>query len=142
METVEQVIFYAMDRSIKTYRQFVQKRFSEEGYDITVDQWLVLNTISGHDGISQLEIAEKVFKDAASVTRIIDLLIKKGYLTRDAHTADRRRFTLDLTKEGKVLIRSIAKIAEQNRKAALKGIPEKNLVLVQETLQQITDNCK
>ena len=142
MEKLERVVFYMLDKAIKTYRQFAQRRFIEAGFDITIDQWLVLNAIANNDGISQLEIAERVFKDAASVTRIIDLLIKKNYLQRQAHTVDRRRFSLELTKEGKTLIRNITKIAEQNRSIALQGIPEKNLKLMQETLQQITENCK
>jgi DNA-binding MarR family transcriptional regulator len=142
METIEQVIFYTLDKTIKTYRQFAQRRLTEAGFDITIDQWLVLNSIATCEGISQLEIADRVFKDAASVTRIIDLLIKKGLLSREAHQSDRRRFTLEITKEGKGLMRTIAKVVEQNRRTALQGISEKNLVAVKETLQQITDNCK
>ena len=142
MERLDRVIFYSLDKSIKTYRQFAQKRFIEAGLDITIDQWLVLNAIAEKPGISQLEIAEKVFKDAASVTRIIDLLIKKQYLVREAHNSDRRRFSLELTKEGKALIKSIAKVVEQNRTKALKGIDEKDLLKMKETLNLIMDNCK
>jgi DNA-binding MarR family transcriptional regulator len=142
MERLDRVIFYSLDKSIKTYRQFAQRKFIEAGLDITIDQWLVLNTISEKPDISQLEIAEKVFKDAASVTRIIDLLIKKNYLGREAHSSDRRRFSLNLTKEGKTLIKTIAKVVEQNRNKALKGIHEKDLLKMKETLNLIIDNCK
>ncbi len=142
MERLDRVIFYSLDKSIKTYRQFAQKKFVEAGLDITIDQWLVLNAIAEKPGISQLEISGKVFKDAASVTRIIDLLIKKQYLVRAAHDTDRRRFSLELTKEGKTLIKTIAKVVEQNRAKALKGIHEKDLLKVKETLNLIIDNCK
>jgi DNA-binding MarR family transcriptional regulator len=142
MEKLDRVIFYSLDKSIKTYRQFAQKRFFEEGLDITIDQWLVLNAIAERPDISQLEIAEKVFKDAASITRIIDLLIKKKYLQRDTHNSDRRRFTLGLTEEGKELIRNISKVVKQNRAKALKGITEKELVQMKQTLTQIINNCK
>jgi MarR family transcriptional regulator for hemolysin len=142
MEKLDRVIFYSLDKSIKTYRQFAQKRFIEEGLDITIDQWLVLNAIAERPDISQLEIAEKVFKDAASITRIIDLLIKKKYLRRETHNSDRRRFTLGLTDEGKELIRNISKVVKQNRTKALKGITEKELVQMKQTLTQIINNCK
>lgn len=142
MEKLERVIFYSVDKTIKTYRQFAQKRFIEEGLDITIDQWLVLNAIAERPDISQLEIAEKVFKDAASITRIIDLLIKKKYLQRETHNSDRRRFSLGLTEEGKDLIKSISKVVKQNRAKALKGITEKELVQMKQTLTQIIDNCK
>ncbi|MGZ3840419.1 MAG: MarR family winged helix-turn-helix transcriptional regulator [Flavisolibacter sp.] len=142
MEKIEGVIFYALDKSIKTYRQYAQKRFYEEGLDITVDQWLVLSAIADRPDISQLEIAEKVFKDAASITRIIDLLIRKNYLQRESHPADRRRFSLALTTEGKTVIRNMAKIVEENRARALKGIPEKDLQQMKQVLHLIIDNCK
>lgn len=142
MERLDRVIFYSLDKSIKTYRQFAQRRFAEAGLDITIDQWLVLNAISEKPDISQLEIAERVFKDAASVTRIIDLLIRKNYLNREAHNSDRRRFSLDLTKEGKSLIRNVSKVVEQNRSQALNNISEKDLLQMKATLNQIIDNCK
>lgn len=142
MEKLEQVIFYSIDKTIKTYRQFAQKRFLEAGFDITIDQWLVLNAIAEKEDISQLEIAEKVFKDAASVTRIIDLLIKKNYLRRETHSSDRRRFTLELTKEGKTVIKNISRIVDQNRSKALKGVTEKDLLHMKQMLHLVINNCK
>lgn len=142
MEKLERVIFYSLDKSIKTYRQFAQRRFAEAGLDITIDQWLVLNAIHEKPDISQLEIAEKVFKDAASVTRIIDLLIKKNYLKRETHNSDRRRFNLNLTQEGRTLLRNMSRVVEQNRAKALKGIHERELFQMRETLNLIIDNCK
>jgi DNA-binding MarR family transcriptional regulator len=142
MEKLERVIFYALDKCIKTYRQFAQRRFIEAGLDITIDQWLVLNAISEKPDLSQLEIAERVFKDASSVTRIIDLLIKKEYLQRETHEWDRRRFSLGLTKEGQAVMKKIAKVVEQNRAQALKEISEGQLLQMQQTLSLIIDNCK
>ena len=142
MEKLESVIFYTLDKCIKTYRQFAQRRLAEADFDVTIDQWLVLNSIAEKPDISQLEIAEKVFKDAASVTRIIELLIKKNYLKRDAHQKDRRRFTLQITKEGKAMIKSVSKIVEQNRAIALNGLTEKDLNHMRQTLNTIIKNCQ
>lgn len=142
MERLDRVIFYSLDKSIKTYRQFAQKRFFEQGLDITVDQWLVLNAIYEKPDITQLDIAGKVFKDTASVTRIIELLIKKGFLIRETHSTDRRRFTLELTPEGKKLMNKITDVVEQNRAIALQGISDNDLFRMKETLNHIINNCK
>jgi MarR family transcriptional regulator, transcriptional regulator for hemolysin len=142
MERLDRVIFYSLDKTIKTYRQFAQKRFFEQGFDITIDQWLVLNAIYEKPDITQLEIAGKVFKDTASVTRIIDLLIKKELLKRDAHSTDRRRFTLELTNEGRKLMTKIIDVVEKNRDIALQDISDKELIRMKETLNHIIDNCK
>jgi MarR family transcriptional regulator, transcriptional regulator for hemolysin len=142
MEKLERVVFYMLDKAIKTYRQFAQRRLNDAGLDITIDQWLVLNTIESDPGVSQWEIAEKVFKDAASVTRIIDLLIKKGYLLRQAHPVDRRRFTLALTGEGKTLVKQVNKISEENRNIGLKGLSDTDLEQLRGTLSTIINNCQ
>lgn len=142
MEKLERVVFYMLDKAIKTYRQFAQRRLNDAGLDITIDQWLVLNTIESDPGVSQLEIAEKVFKDAASVTRIIDLLIKKGYLLRRSHPVDRRRFTLDLTGEGKTLVKQVNRISEENRRIGLKGLSDADLEQLRGTLSTIINNCQ
>jgi len=142
MEKLEAVIFYTLDKCIKTYRQFAQRRLIEDGVEITIDQWLVLNSIAEKPEISQLEIADKVFKDAASVTRIIDLLIKKDYLNRETHEKDRRRFTLSITSEGKALLKSVSKIVEGNRATALKGLSDKSLTETREILNMIINNCQ
>jgi MarR family transcriptional regulator for hemolysin len=37
-EQLKEVIFYSLEKTIKTYGQFAQKRLREAGYDITIDQ--------------------------------------------------------------------------------------------------------
>jgi MarR family transcriptional regulator for hemolysin len=142
MEKIESVIFYHLDKCIKSYRQYAQRRLNEAGLDITVDQWLVLNTLVEQPGISQQLIAEKVFKDAASVTRIIELLVKKKFIKRTAHAEDRRRFSFDLTASGKSLMKGAQKVVTGYRNVALKNIPESALQLTKQTLMAITANCE
>ena len=78
MENIESVVFYTIDKSIKAYRQYAQKQLKEAGFQVTIDQWLVLKNIQELPQISQQELSRRVFKDNASVTRIIDLLVKQG----------------------------------------------------------------
>ena len=142
MEKLEQVIFYTLDKAIRQYRQFAQRRLNEAGVEISIDQWLVLHTIEDQPGISQTEIAEQVFKDAASVTRIIELLKKKNYLERKEHESDRRRSSLELTREGRSVVKQAIKVSEQNRTIALKGIQEKELATLRNSLNTIIHNCQ
>ncbi len=142
MEKLEQVIFYTLDKAIRQYRQFAQRRLNEAGVEISIDQWLVLHTIEDQPGISQTEIAEQVFKDAASVTRIIELLKKKNYLERKEHESDRRRSSLELTREGRSVVKQAIKVSEQNRTIALKGIQDKELALLRNSLNTIIHNCQ
>lgn len=140
-EKVTDIVFYTIEKSIKSYRKFAQRRIDKANFDITIDQWLVLRFLDQHPGISQRELAEAVFKDVASVTRIIDLLVKKEYLARAFHQTDRRRFELSITDKGHTIVADIQSIVYENRSIALDGISEEKIEDLQTTLRTIISNC-
>src|ERR1700704_4083814 len=123
-ENLKEILFYSLEKSIKTYRQFAQRQLVENGFNITIDQWLVLKALSDGPGQTQHQIAETVFKDYASVTRIIELLVEKQYLIRTMHANDRRRFNLTLTENAVKLLETMQPVIEKNRSIALKSINE------------------
>lgn len=141
MDKLSNTIFFQLDRAIKSYRQYAQKQLNDKGFQITVDQWLVLKTITDQPDISQNEIAEFIYKDKASVTRIIDLLITKGYLQRETSAENRRRVKLTITKAGKNIIQQILPTIKAYRKNALVGIEENELSTVNSMLEKIIKNC-
>lgn len=134
-------LFYLLDKAIRTYRQHAHEQLYARGLDITVDQWLVLKALHENPERSQQELASAVFKDHASFTRMVELLVKKGYINRNMHPSDRRRFLLQITKTGIKLLQDIQPVIEQNRKTALKGMGKMELSGLQETLRKIIDNC-
>lgn len=141
MEKLKDITFYTMDKAIRTYRIFAQKRLRENGYKITIDQWLIIKAIMENPGISQQEIGEKVFKDNASVTRIIELLVKSEYLEREVNPDDRRKSNLRVTDEGKLIIKKVYNLVLENRKTALDGILPEELEILNKTLKKIISNC-
>ena len=92
---------FLLDRTARSVKQYAQRAFKELGLEITVDQWLVLKNLYENDAMKQNELADLVFKDNPTLTRIIDLLCKKGLTVRNPHPDDRRSFIVALTKEGK-----------------------------------------
>ncbi|MBL7834141.1 MAG: MarR family transcriptional regulator [Cyclobacteriaceae bacterium] len=142
MTKLDQVFFFTLEKSIKAYRQFAQKQIDKANIDITIDQWLVLKSVQDWPDISQHQIAENVFKDYASVTRMIELLVKKGYLTRALHNTDRRRFNLIITKKGDSVLDKLIPIITANRKQALKSLTNEEVENSSAFLNRIIKNCK
>lgn len=141
MEKLNTTFFYNLEKTVKTYRQFFQSQLRKNGFEITLDQWLVLHTIIEYPEASQNEIAERVFKDKASVTRIIELLVQNGYLTRAVHPNNRRKFQLDITTKGKKTIEDLKDLVTQFRSTALADIPIEKIAETQRLLHAIVDNC-
>lgn len=141
LQKLDSVIFYYVEKAIKSYRQFAQKQLKKAGLKITVDQWLTLNCLNEHPEVSQKELAEMVFKDTASVTRIIELLVQAGYLKRTTHNSDGRRAVLQITKPGKNLLEKASKVVSAYRKQAQEGITAKDIESAKKVMAAIIDNC-
>ena len=138
---LEQTVFYTLDKAIKTYRQFAQRNIKRNNLDITIDQWLILKTIYDNPELTQRDIATRVFKDYASITRIIEILVQRHYLERRFHNADRRRYHLTLTTAGKKIYKKLVTIVQENRSAALNDLDQREITLLNSVLNKIILNC-
>jgi MarR family transcriptional regulator, transcriptional regulator for hemolysin len=138
---LQDVLFYALESASKAYRRFAQARLHESGVDITIDQWLVLKAIHEAADITLQQIGVAVFKDFASVTRIVQLLERKGLLRRRPHPTDGRRSELALTRSGASVVRTVEPIAQANRRQALEGIDADEIARVRAVLGRIMENC-
>ena len=134
-------VFYTIERTIKEYRKYAQNNISSKIIDVTVDQALLLFFLEKHPELSQKEIASLVFKDAASVTRMINLMVTKGYIIRSINEENRRRYKLIITAVGSKILFDLAPIISNNRKKALQGVSEEELIQMETTLNKIISNC-
>ncbi len=141
MEKLANTLLYTIDKCFRSYHQFAQKNVKKAGYDITIDQWLILKSIHENPNFSQNDIGKILFKDNASITRIIQLLVKSGYITRSTHADDRRRVQLRLTEKGKTVTKDVHQIALDNRAKALKNVDPAHLQEIKAILEQIIQNC-
>jgi len=138
---LQDVVFYSLESASKAYRRFAQSRLDAAGIDITIDQWLVLKTIHETADVTLQQVGVAVFKDFASITRIVQLLERKGLLRRKPHSTDRRRSELVLTKSGQSVIRTVEPVAQAYRRQALDGIDPAEVARLRAVLKRITENC-
>ncbi len=142
LEKLDSILFYSIDRAIRTYRQYAQAQLKKHGFTITVDQWLIIKCLIENPNITQIEISERVFKDNASVTRIINLLVKAKYISRKSSKEDRRRSSLTITPLGIETIEAVDKIVLENRAHALQGLKMEEIEQSMKVMLAITNNCK
>jgi DNA-binding MarR family transcriptional regulator len=81
----------------------MQKMLNDAQLDLTVDQWVVLDHIKPNPGITQNDLGVITYKDAPTITRILDILVKKELIERKMLNSDRRKFALTLTPNGELL---------------------------------------
>ncbi len=75
---------------------------------VTEQQWRVLRVLDEHGTMDPKDLAQGASLLNPSLTRIMQLLDKKGLITRKDHPSDRRKVLVDITEEGRVLLREAA----------------------------------
>lgn len=109
-------------------------------YNVTPEQWAVLNRLWEQDGISQKELSEKSLKDQPTTTRILDKLEQRGLIRRQANPEDRRAFLIYLTNEGRDIRYPLINLARQALAQSLKGLSKEEQAELKNLLNRITDN--
>ncbi len=133
---------FILERTAKRMKQFFQQRLAAVDADITIDQWVLLQELDRQDGQSQLDLAKATFKDAPTVTRIIDLLCKKELTHRVPDPEDRRRFRIELTGAGRQKIREVLPLVKTFRQEAWQGLSEDEVDQLVATLNKLFDNLQ
>lgn len=142
LEGPDKTIIYTIENCIKTYRKFAQANIRQVNSEITIDQVLLLVLIHNSPELTQQELAVKLFKDNASVTRIIQLLIKRNYLEKTSKIQDKREYDYHITSEGARVIEDIIPIIKTNRAIALRGLVPTEISELQRILNKISANCQ
>jgi DNA-binding MarR family transcriptional regulator len=133
---------FLLDRTARRVKQYAQQRFKELGFNITVDQWIVMKHLYEHEEMKQNELAELLFKDNPTLTRIIDLLCSKGLTVRNIHPNDRRSFVVSLTKEGVKKVEQLTPKVKDIRLKAWNGLSERDFNQFKKILNAIYQNLE
>ena len=131
---------FLLDRTARRVKQYAQQQFKEQGFSLTVDQWIVLKHLHENEKMKQNELAEIIFKDNPTLTRIIDLLCTKGLTVRTVHPNDRRSFVVSLTKEGIKKVQQLTPKIKEIRLKAWDGLSESDFKNFKKILNTIYNN--
>lgn len=133
-------VFFQIEKAIKQYRTMAQNNLNQLEHPVTINQILLLIQIDQRTDTSQVELAELLFKDVASVTRMIELLVKRGFLVREENKEDRRKKDLKITGKGKEILRLAVPIIKKNREIAQQNLNEEEIQTLFNLLNKIIVN--
>lgn len=137
---VDNAIGFWIHRVYQATRNEMYRVFRAAGEDITPEQWAVLIRLWERDGQPQSELSESTFRDAPTMSRIIDGLEGRGVLERRAHPDDGRVRLVHLTRAGKALEKKLVPLAEKMVRELVAGIDDRALVTTRNTLRAMFAN--
>ena len=108
---------------------------------LTSSQWKIIMALNLSDGLSQKELAEKIYVDGSTLVPIIDKMELDGLVERRQDPNDRRNNRIFLTKKSGSVVDSIIEIILELRKIIYNELSQEELESAKKTMKKIIDNA-
>ena len=131
-----------LDKSHRSLGINLQRIFKAYGFDITVEQWMILLVLWKQNGQTQQQIANIIGKDKGTVSPQLDGLEKRELIMRLQDKNDKRRNVVCLTQKGKDLEDELSPLGFANIEIARYGIPEEDMKTCMEVLRKVCKNLE
>ena len=125
----------------RIWRTMLDERLRTLG--LSQAKWLALLHIHrGGQALTQKELATRLGIEGATLTALLDRLMRDDYVERREAESDRRSKTVHLTPKAQQLMKQITAVAAQLRREMLAGIPERDLGVCIRTLKRIQQTAE
>ena len=109
-------------------------------YEISPEQWSVIYRVVEAPGISQKIVSDSTYKDQGNLTRMIDKLVKNGFLTKKQNSKNRREIQLFPTNKSIDLSKTVAKHSTQHNNNMLNSFSKEEKEQLFSLLNKVYDN--
>lgn len=133
-------IGFLLERTTRIAKLSFTKAFKKMDVDITPEQWIVLDKLDVNKAMSQKEIGNESFKNAPTISRIIDNLVRKGLVNRTSEENDRRKTSISLTEDGRKLVKKCRKEVDGLRDLSWNNLTDRDYKEFNRIIDQIFDN--
>lgn len=119
-----------------------RKRLVEAGIDLSAEQWGVLAQLWTRGSIAQDELAYIICVDKSSLSRVLDVMERRGLVRRERDPADARRKILSATEQANTLRAPCLKVALSALAEMLDGISGNELAACLNVLTRVKRNIR
>ena len=96
-----------------------------------------------HQGkMTTSELSNRMLKDKPTLTRIVDILVRDGLVTRTGDSVDRRRMVIRLTKSGRKKVSRAAIVVQALRRDVSRGVTKREKAQLGRILAKINANIE
>jgi MarR family transcriptional regulator, organic hydroperoxide resistance regulator len=139
---LDNALTFVLHGTYQRIRTFSYREFAAHGIEITPEQWMVLVRLWQHEPITQADLGELTVRDRPTITRILDGMEARGWISRGRDPDDARVRLVRLTAAGRALRKQMVPIAKAIVARAEAGIDEADLITTRDTLRRIAANLE
>ena len=89
-----------LSKAERGYTKVLNRSFQNAGYDLSREQYELLEVLWEQDHVNQQNISKRLQKDKYNVTKLLNTLQKRGYVQRKMDKEDKRSNFVVLTEKG------------------------------------------
>jgi DNA-binding MarR family transcriptional regulator len=105
---------------------------------VSVAEWVVLSHVDEHPEIRPAELAETIGLTRGAISKVLDKLEDKKWLTRKTPEADNRGQLLYLTQHGRRILPALREIADRNDRRFFDCLNTKEKAMLGQVLRKLT----
>jgi DNA-binding MarR family transcriptional regulator len=125
------------------HRAFVKALADElEQHGILTAQWSVLRILWDIEGLTQVELAERMRVEKASLTGVLEGMERRGLILRERNAEDRRKINITLTAQGRRLKTKLLPHAAKINRKATRGMSETETGELRRLLAKLIQNLE
>jgi DNA-binding MarR family transcriptional regulator len=130
-----QAVTYSLHKVVYLLDKLAEDQLKEK-LGITFSLFRILIAIDNKT-VSQCEIARYWEMTEAAVSRQIDILDEKGFISREKDKENRRQNNLSLTETGKKILKQSVDVLEETHAKMYQNLDKKELELLETTLEKL-----
>lgn len=108
--------------------------------DLYPGQEFLLINLRSHDGLTHTEIAENLCVQPATLSKMLDRLVKTGLVQRKMDPDDQRVSRVYLTEKGRDLLQPIEDVWDELEKVSFANLTLEERLLLRRILRQVYEN--
>ena len=106
---------------------------------LSIPQFDLLSTLTEQDGITQQQLAERLYVTKGNVSGLVNRLADQGLVKRSSIPGDKRSYALSLTAKGRALAETGIRIHEGYVRATLGRLPRGERDMLGDLLTRLRD---
>jgi len=125
-DTNDKKVGFLLERAFRVTKLSFIQVFKELDVNITPDQWVIIDALYHEGELTQKKLTEKSFKDAPTVSRIIEKMAAKNYVKKVGGKIDRRQTFIQITAVGSHLVKKCQPKIDQLRDKSWENLSEQD----------------
>ncbi len=138
--SIDNCLGFIANRLVKAFLKVLDYKLEE--FNLTGAQFCVLTKLFEEEGLTQTQLAQRLYIESPTLVRTLDRLEEAGLIERRRVPQDRRAFHIFLTDKGKDLRGILMEKGQEVHEIAVKDLSENEIEMLKSLLFKLWQNLE